>query len=501
MTETSAKKIAVVGAGFGGLALAIRLQSGGCDVTLIEGRDKPGGRAYVYRDQGFTFDAGPTVITDPDCIEELFALSGRKSSDYVTLLPVAPFYRLCWEDGDVFDYVNDQAELDAQIARKNPADVAGYKRFLKYSEELYQEGYIKLGHVPFQQVGSMLASAPQLIKLEAYRSVYDKVCGFVKDDHLRQALSFHTLLVGGSPFAASSIYALIHALERRGGVWFAKGGTNALVSGLARLFQDLGGTLRLSDPVQEIRTERGRASGVVHADGSFEAFDAVASNADVMHTYASLLKNDPRGRSVGKALKRKRFSPSLFVLHFGLNQPQPHLRHHTICFGPRYRGLIDEIYGKNALADDFSLYLHSPCATDPDLAPPGCSAHYALSPVPHLGTADIDWAVEGPRYRDRILDYLEAHYIPHLRDNLVTTRIFTPKDFETELNAWQGSAFSLEPVLTQSAWFRTHNRDDVIPNLYFVGAGTHPGAGVPGVIGSAKATSGLMLSDLLGGAA
>lgn len=500
MSETTdRKKVAVVGAGFGGLALAIRLQSGGLDVTLIEGRDKAGGRAYVYQDQGFTFDAGPTVITDPDCIEELFALSGRKSSDYVTLLPVEPFYRLCWEDGDVFDYVNDQAELDAQIARKNPADVAGYKRFLKYSEELYQEGYLKLGHVPFQQMGSMLASAPQLIKLEAYRSVYDKVCGFVKDDHLRQALSFHTLLVGGSPFAASSIYALIHALERRGGVWFAQGGTNALVRALAKLFQDLGGTLRLSDPVQEIRTERGRTTGVVHADGAFEAFDAVASNADVVHTYANLLKNDPRGRSVGKALKRKRFSPSLFVLHFGLNQPQPHLRHHTICFGPRYKGLIDEIYGKNALADDFSLYLHSPCATDPSLAPPGGSAHYALSPVPHLGTADIDWAVEGPRYRDRILDYLQAHYIPHLRDNLVTTRIFTPKDFETELNAFQGSAFSLEPVLTQSAWFRTHNRDDVIPNLYFVGAGTHPGAGVPGVIGSAKATSGLMLADLTGG--
>ncbi|MBS0412397.1 MAG: phytoene desaturase [Proteobacteria bacterium] len=495
------RKVAVIGAGFGGLALAVRLQSAGIATTLIEARDKPGGRAYVYEDEGFTFDAGPTVITDPACLEELFALSGRKLADYVTLLPVSPFYRLCWEDGDIFDYVNDQAELDAQIARRNPADVAGYKRFLKFSEEVYQEGYVKLGHVPFQQFTSMLSAAPDLMRLQAFRSVYDKVCGYVKDDHLRQALSFHTLLVGGSPFAASSIYALIHALERRGGVWFAKGGTNALVKGLARLFQDLGGELRLSAPVRKIATEKGRTTGIVNADGSFEAFDAVASNADIMHTYDALLKDDARGRAVAKALKRRRFSPSLFVLHFGLKTPQPHLRHHTICFGNRYRGLIDEIYAKDGLAEDFSLYLHSPCATDPDMAPPGCSTHYALSPVPHLGTAKIDWAVEGPRYKERILDYLEKHYIPNLRADLVTSRIFTPKDFETELNAYQGSAFSLEPVLTQSAWFRTHNRDDVIPNLYFVGAGTHPGAGVPGVVGSAKATAGLMVQDLVGATA
>ncbi|HWA62444.1 MAG TPA: phytoene desaturase [Caulobacteraceae bacterium] len=495
------KRVAVIGAGFGGLALAVRLQSAGHSVTLIEARDKPGGRAYVWNDQGFTFDAGPTVITDPASLEELFALSGRKLADYVTLISVEPFYRLCWEDGDVFDYVNDQAGLDAQIAKRNPADVEGYRRFLKFSEEVYQEGYVRLGHVPFLQFASMLAAAPQLMRLQAFRSVYDKVAGFVKDDHLRQALSFHTLLVGGSPFAASSIYALIHALERRGGVWFAKGGTNALVSGLVKLFQDLGGEVRLSAPVRKIATQNGRVTGIVNADGAFEAFDAVASNADIMHTYDRLLADDPRGRSVARGLKRRRFSPSLFVLHFGLKRPQPHLKHHTICFGNRYRGLIDEIYGKSSLASDFSLYLHSPCATDPSLAPEGCSTHYALSPVPNLGVAPIDWESEGPKYRDRILDYLERHYIPGLREDLVTTRIFTPKDFETELNAWQGSAFSLEPVLTQSAWFRTHNRDDVIPNLYFVGAGTHPGAGVPGVVGSAKATAGLMIDDLKAAAA
>jgi phytoene desaturase len=489
-------RVAVIGAGFGGLALAIRLQSAGVQTTLLEARDKPGGRAYVWHDQGFTFDAGPTVITDPGCLEELFALSGRKLADYIQLLPVSPFYRLLWPDGSRFDYVNDQAELARQIAEKNPADVEGYRRFLKFSEEVYDEGYRRLGHVPFLKITDMLAAAPQLMRLQAWRSVYAKVSSFVRDDHLRQALSFHTLLVGGSPFAASSIYALIHALERDGGVWFAKGGTHALVRALVKLFEDLGGKLIVSDPARKIVTEAGRVTGVVHGDGAFEAFDAVASNADIVHTYSALLGDDPRGKAVARSLKRRSFSPSLFVLHFGLKRPHPEIAHHTILFGPRYKGLIDEIYGKDALADDFSLYLHAPCSTDTDLAPPGCSTFYALSPVPHLGTAQIDWDVEGPRYRDRILESLEARCIPGLREDLVTTRIFTPKDFERELNAWQGSAFSLEPVLTQSAWFRTHNRDDVIGNLYFVGAGTHPGAGVPGVVGSAKATAGLMIGDL-----
>ncbi|MBV9995797.1 MAG: phytoene desaturase [Caulobacteraceae bacterium] len=490
------RRAAVIGAGFGGLALGIRLQSAGIETTILEARDKPGGRAYVWEDQGFTFDAGPTVITDPACLEELFALSGRRLADYATLAPVSPFYRLLWEDGVSFDYVNDQAELDRQIAALNPADVEGYRRFLTFSEAVYAEGYRRLGHVPFQKLTDMLAAGPELIRLQAWRSVYDKVAACVREDHLRQALSFHTLLVGGSPFAASSIYALIHALERDGGVWFPRGGTHALVRALAQLFQDLGGRLRLADPVRRIVAEGERVTGVVHADGAFEAFDAVASNADIVHTYGALLEGHPRGRRVARRLKRRRFSPSLFLVYFGLRREHPQLAHHTICFGPRYRGLIDEIYRGGALAEDFSLYLHAPSVDDPTVAPPGCSAYYALSPVPHLGVADIDWDAEGPRYRDRILDYLDARYIPGLRANLVTSRIFTPKDFERQLNAWQGSAFSLEPVLTQSAWFRTHNRDDVIGNLYFVGAGTHPGAGVPGVVGSAKATAGLMLKDL-----
>jgi len=489
-------RVAVIGAGFGGLALAIRLQSAGLITTLIEARDKPGGRAYAWREQGFTFDAGPTVITDPAAIEELFALAGRRLADYARLIPITPFYRLLWPDGDQFDYVNDQAALDRQIAARNLADVDGYRRFLRFSEAVYEEGYKRLGHVPFLNVSDMLRAAPQLVRLQAWRSVYSKVASCVRDDHLRQALSFHTLLVGGSPFRASSIYALIHALEREGGVWFAEGGTHALVEALARLFRDLGGRLLLSDRVRRIAADRGRVTGVEHADGTFEAFDAVASNADIVHTYDQLLAGDARGRREARRLKRRKFSPSLFVVHFGLRRTHPSLAHHTILFGPRYRGLIDDIYANNRLADDFSLYLHAPSTTDPGLAPPGCSTYYALSPVPHLGTAAIDWDVEGPRYADRILELLEARCLPGLRSDLVVRRLFTPKDFERELGAWRGSAFSLEPVLTQSAWFRTHNRDRVIPNLYFVGAGTHPGAGVPGVVGSAKATAGLMITDL-----
>jgi len=490
------KKTVVIGAGFGGLALAIRLQAAGIPTVLLEQRDKPGGRAYVWHDQGFTFDAGPTVITDPTALEALFTLAGKRMEDYVRLLPVKPFYRLCWESGKTLDYANDSAELEAQIAQFNPRDVEGYRRFLAYSQAVFQEGYLRLGSVPFLSFRDMLRAGPQLLKLQAWQSVYQSVSRFIEDEHLRQAFSFHSLLVGGNPFTTSSIYTLIHALEREWGVWFPEGGTGALVNGMVKLFTDLGGEIELNARVEELVAKDNRISQVRLADGRTVDADAVASNADVVNTYKKLLGHHPVGQKRAAALERKSMSNSLFVLYFGLNQPHPQLAHHTICFGPRYRELIDDIFTGSALADDFSLYLHSPCVTDPSLAPPGCASFYVLAPVPHLGNAPLDWAQEGPKLRDRIFDYLEERYMPGLRSQLVTQRIFTPADFHDTLDAHLGSAFSIEPLLTQSAWFRPHNRDSEIANLYLVGAGTHPGAGIPGVVASAKATASLMIEDL-----
>ncbi len=493
--NSNPKTAAVIGAGFGGLALAIRLQSSGIQTTVFEKRDKPGGRAYVYADDGFVFDAGPTVITDPDCLEQLWAISGRRLSDCVTLLPVTPFYQLCWEDGFKFDYADDQAELDRQIGAKSPGDVAGYQKFLAYSRDVYHEGYEKLGTVPFLNFWSMIKAAPQLMRLQSYRSVYSMVASFIKDEQLRQAFSFHSLLVGGNPFATSSIYALIHALERKSGVWFAKGGTGALIKGMVKLLEDLGGKVMLNAAVDKINMQGNRIEGLTLTNGGTYFFGQIASNADVVHTYKHMLRDTARGGANAKALEKKRFSMSLFVIYFGLKTERPELKHHMVLFGPRYRELISEIFNAKELADDFSLYLHAPSVTDDSLAPPGGSAYYVLAPVPHLGTADIDWSVVGPQYRDRILQYLNDRYIPDLLKDMVTVRYFTPFDFRDELNAHLGSAFSVEPILTQSAWFRPHNRDDAISNLYIVGAGTHPGAGIPGVIGSAKATAGLMIED------
>jgi phytoene desaturase len=488
-------RAAIIGAGCGGLALGIRLQSAGIHTTIIEARDKPGGRAYVWHKQGYTFDAGPTVITDPACLQELWALSGNAMAADVELVPVTPFYRLNWPDGTDFDYSNDDAALMREIAKLDPADIDGHRRFLRYAEGVYVEGYEKLGAVPFLDFKSMLRAAPHLARYQAWRSVYSIVSGFVRNEKLRQALSFHTLLVGGNPMTTSGIYALIHKLERDGGVWFAKGGTSKLIEGMTQHFERLGGTVRLGDPAVAIEATADRVTGVTTASGWRGTFDAIASNGDIVRSY-ELLGRHQRGRKAAAALRKKCFSPSLFVLHFGARGQWRDIAHHTILFGPRYRGLLGDIYDRGRLAADPSLYLHHPTVTDPAMAPAGCSTFYALAPVPHLGKLDIDWFVEGPAYADRILSILEARLMPGLRDAIETCFHYTPRDFATDLGAHLGSAFSLEPLLTQSAYFRVHNRDDVLQNLYFVGAGTHPGAGIPGVVGSAKATAGLMLDDL-----
>ncbi|MBO9696508.1 MAG: phytoene desaturase [Sphingopyxis sp.] len=490
------RRAIIIGAGFGGLALAIRLQSAGVETTVIEARDKPGGRAYHWVKDGFTFDAGPTVITDPPCLQELWALSGQDMAADVDLVPVMPFYRLNWPDGTNFDYSNDEAALRAGIAKLHPADVAGYDRFLTYSKGVYEQGYVKLGAVAFLDFASMIRAAPALMKYQAWRSVYSIVASYVRDQRLRQALSFHTLLVGGNPMTTSAIYALIHTIEKQGGVWFARGGTNALVGGMVRLFERLGGTLRLGDPVARIETAGDRVAGVTTQGGWHAGADMVACNGDLMHSYRDLLGEHPRGAGVARRLSRKRWSPSLFVLHFGVKGEYPDIAHHNILFGPRYKGLLDDIYG-GVVPDDFSLYLHHPSITDPDTAPPGHSTFYALAPVAHLGKAKPDWdGAFGIRFADAILEEVERRVAPGLRANLVTRFHYTPVDFGRDLAAHLGSAFSLEPLLRQSAYFRAHNRDDAISNLYFVGAGTHPGAGIPGVVGSAKATAKLMLEDI-----
>lgn len=492
---TGVARAIVIGSGFGGLALAIRLQAAGIPTLLLEARDKPGGRAYVYEQDGFRFDAGPTVLTAPGVIDELFAAAGKSRPDYIGFEQLTPFYRLMWPDGTEFDYVGDEQELEARIAAFSPADIDGYRRFREYSREVFAEAYEKLAHVPFIDIWSMVRAAPNLVRLQSYRSVYSIVASFIKDDKLRQAFSYHTLLVGGNPFSTSAIYALIHALELKWGVHFPRGGTGALVAALARLFVDLGGELRLNAPVDEILTTADQVTGVRLQSGEVINARCVASNADVVHTYRHLLRTTPPAQPAARKLERSDHSMSLFLVYFGVKGKYENLAHHTILFGPRYKELLTDIFDRGVLAEDFSLYLHSPSVTDPGLAPPGHSTHYVLAPVPHLGSDSVNWDTAGPLLRDRILTSLEARCMPDLRSNMVTSRIFSPPDFEMELNAWQGSAFSLQPTLLQSAWFRVHNRDRNIGGLYFVGAGTHPGAGIPGVVSSAKATAGLMQAD------
>ena len=485
----------VIGSGIGGLALAIRLQSAGVETVVVEARDKPGGRAYFWERDGFTFDAGPTVITDPACLHELWALTGHDMAADVDLMEVKPFYRLNWPDGTNFDYSNDEVALRREIARIAADDLVGYDEFQRYAAGVWQEGYVKLGAVPFLDFGTMVKAGPALARYQAWRSVYSMVSSFMTSEKLREAFSFHTLLVGGNPMTTSAIYALIHKLEKDGGVWWARGGTNRLVAGMVRHFERLGGTLRLNDPVLRILTIGDRANEIETCSGWRQRFDMVATNADVVHSYRDLLSDSPRGPQMARKLTQKRFSPSLFLVHFGLEGTWPGIPHHMILFGPRYKGLLDDIYEHGVLPQDFSIYLHHPTVTDPSVAPPGKSTFYALIPVAHQGKLPIDWDEIGPLLETRVLDEVGRRLIPDIHDRIVTKFHYAPSDFAQDLNAHLGSAFSLEPTLTQSAWFRPHNRDDKIKNLYVVGAGTHPGAGIPGVVGSAKATAGLMLED------
>ena len=485
-------RVIVIGSGFGGLSAAIRLRAAGHDVTVVEKRDKPGGRAYVYERDGFVFDGGPTIITAPWLIDELFELAGRRAADYVSLVPLDPFYNVRFDDGSVFRYNGDHDQLLAQIRRFEPRDVEGYLRFAAATERIFDTGFALIDK-PFTRLGDMLRVLPDLVRLRADRSVAELVARHFRDDRLRQVFSFHPLLVGGNPFQSTSIYALIHTLEKKWGVWFAMGGTGALVNGIVRLLDDIGAELRLSTEVDEILIDErsGRATGVRLANGERLAADAVVSNADVAFTYLRLVPARFRRVNTDRRIERLRYSMSLFVIYFGTDRRYDDIAHHEILMGPRYRELLSDIFERKTLAADFSLYLHRPTATDPSLAPSGCDSWYVLSPVPHLG-GSTEWTAAAGPYRDAIIRHLEERYLPDLSRHIVAEHRVDPLHFRDTLNSHLGSAFSVEPTLTQSAWLRPHNQSEDVPNLYFAGAGTHPGAGLPGVISSGKIVADLI---------
>ncbi|HAX80180.1 MAG TPA: phytoene desaturase [Cyanobacteria bacterium UBA11372] len=485
--------ILVIGSGFGGLSAAIRLQAQGHQVTIVDKRDKPGGRAYVYEQDGFRFDAGPTIITSPWLIRELFELCGKQTDDYVKLVALDPFYNIRFEDGSIFHYSGDRNQIIKQIEQFNPADVEGYQRFYQASEQVFKKG-LPLMTKPFTQIADMLKVAPDMVELQSFKSVAGFVNQYIKDERLRIAFSFHPLLIGGNPFQSTSIYAMIHKLEQEFGIWFAMGGTGALVEALTRLFCEIGGKILLNTEVVEIaiNDKTKRATGVKTKDGKFFQADAVISNGDVAFTYLNLIGEKFRRKWSDRNIKNLQYSMSLFVLYFGTNCRYDHMAHHEIIMGRRYKSWIEDIFTRKHLPDDFSLYLHRPTATDPSLAPEGCDCWYVLAPVPHLG-GNIDWKTQAKPYRDAIVRYLEQRYLPKLSEHIVTERYIDPLHFRDNLNSYLGSAFSVEPTLFQSAWFRPHNQSEDIPNLYFVGAGTHPGAGIPGVMSSGKIVAEMLM--------
>ncbi len=482
---TSKPHAIVIGSGFGGLAAAIRLGARGYRVTVLEKLDAPGGRAYVHQQDGFTFDAGPTIITAPFLLEELWQLCGRNLADDVDLRPMSPFYRIRFDDGDTFDYSGDPELTRREIERFCPADVAGYERYIKASEAIFRVGFEQLGHKPFSAITDMLRIVPQMLRLRSHRSVYSLVAAHVKDPRLRMVLSFHPLLIGGNPFAVSSIYSLISFLEQHWGVHSAMGGTGRIVTGMAGLIASQGNQLRLNTEVSEVLVEGGRARGVKLASGESLAADIVVSNADAAWTYRYLVPESARKHWTNRRIERASYSSGLFVWYFGTRRRYEDVPHHSILLGPRYRGLLDDIFTHKKLASDFSLYLHRPTATDPGLAPPGCDAFYALSPVPHL-EAGVDWEAEAEPYRQAIERRLAETVLPGLQAEVISSRVTTPLDFQSRLLSFRGAGFSFEPVLRQSAWFRPHNRSEDVKGLFIVGAGTHPGAGVPGVLSSAR---------------
>jgi len=484
-TFQAAPRAIVAGGGFGGMAAALRMRARGYDVHLIDRCPRLGGRAQVFERDGFRHDAGPTVLTAPHLFEELFELFGERLSDHVTLVQPDPWYRFQFSDGETFDYGPTEERTEAEIARLSPKDVDGYRQLGAWSKRLYDKGFTGLASASFHSAGFMLKQVPALLRLRAWESVWTMVSRHLSDDRLRRAFSIQPLLVGGNPFDTTSIYGMINHLERREGVWFALGGTGALVDALEGLMRRHGIRLSLGTTVEKIFVENGNATGVLLDDGTKLKADAVVSNMDPVHVYKNLLPEDAGSLIARTRARAGRLSMGLYVLYFGARKTWPDVAHHTVWFGERYKELLADIFHKKHLAEDFSLYVHRPTATDPSFAPEGCDSFYVLCPVPNLSGGQ-NWEVEGPKLRDRIVDALDRTILPGLKDTITAEFEMTPKDFETDYLSVAGAGFSLSPFFSQSAWFRFHNRGEGVGNLYFVGAGTHPGAGLPGVVSSAK---------------
>lgn len=480
------KRIVVIGSGFGGLAAAIRLVAKGHAVTILEKRDKLGGRAYQYEINGFKFDGGPTVMTAPYIFDEIFAAAGRDRQEYIDFVPLDPFYRIFDEDGAHLDYWHSTEQMLAEIERFQPQDKRGYERFVKHTAAIFQK-FHPYTDQPFLKLTKFLSIMPDVIRLQAFQSTAGMVARYIKHPFLRKALSFHPLLIGGNPFTTPSIYTLIVQFEKEWGVHYALGGTGAVVAGLGRLFAELGGEVQHNKEVAEIMVNGRTVTGVRLADGTVEKADIIVCNGDVAHTYRYLIPERHRRKYSNGRIRRLKFSNSLMVIYFGTKRlyRDSGLRHHNLILNRRYKGLLRDIFAEKSLPDELSLYLHMPSLTDPSIAPKGCESFYVLALAPNLG-ADIDWTVRARPFRDRVMQFLEDNYLPDLQDNIIAEHYIDPLHFQNTLNSYKGAAFALQPSLFQSAWMRPHNRSEEFDNLYFVGAGTHPGAGVPAVLSSGK---------------
>lgn len=490
------RQIVVIGAGFGGLASAIRLQAAGHQVTIVEARERVGGRAYQLQADGYTFDMGPSLITAPHLLRDLWTTAGRIFDDEVELTTLDPYYRIYFRDGRYFDYGGSVEQTEAEVAKFNPDDVAGLREFMAYTEKVYNRAFDDLAGQPFDQFSSFALVTPELIRLGAQRSVYEVVSRYISDPALRMVYSFHPLFIGGNPLRASAIYSIVPYLERIGGVHFTMGGMYSLVEAMEQLFIDLGGEVRCGDAVSELITRRGQVAGVYTEGGRSYPADAVVANSDIAQTLTRLLPQRHRKRTSQWHLNRYRYSMSCYLLYLGLDRQYDQLKHHTILMPEDYERLLTEIFDGDGLPSELAYYLHAPTKSDPSMAPPGGESLYVLVPVPHLGKG-IDWKREADRFRDRIINFLEHEFgMDGLESSIITEHRFTPVDFRDTLRSHLGSAFSIEPTLLQSAYFRPHNRSGDLPGLYFTGAGTHPGAGIPGVLLSAEITSGLVNTDL-----